>query len=147
MCWRFRPQPYPPKLNGDRNTTPAGTLSGVASALHWPAAVMPTGYSHESLPSGLQLLGRPWSEPILIELAYAYEQATQHRLRCRHSTTNEPTGGFPPTRPMPDNPVRVGFGHEERFPLPRLSGRCRFQKRSADVDDWTNVGFWVRLLN
>jgi Asp-tRNA(Asn)/Glu-tRNA(Gln) amidotransferase A subunit family amidase len=71
---------YPPKLNGDRNTTPAGTLSGIASALHWPGIVVPMGYSHESLPSGLQLLGRPWSEPILIELAYAYEQATQHRV-------------------------------------------------------------------
>lgn len=71
---------YPPKLNGDRNTTPAGTLSGIASALQWPAAVVPMGYSHESLPSGLQLLGQPWSESILIELAYAYEQATQHRV-------------------------------------------------------------------
>jgi amidase len=71
---------YPPKLNGDRNTTPAGTLSGIASALQWPAAVVPMGYSHESLPSGLQLLGQPWSEPILIELAYAYERATQHRV-------------------------------------------------------------------
>ena len=71
---------YPPKLNGDRNTTPAGALSGIASALHWPAVVVPMGYSHESLPSGLQLLGRPWSEPILIGLAYAYEQATRHRV-------------------------------------------------------------------
>ena len=71
---------YPPKLNGDRNTTPAGMLSGIASALCWPAAVVPMGYSHENLPSGLQLLGRPWSDPILIELAYAYEQATRHRV-------------------------------------------------------------------
>ena len=71
---------YPPKLNGDRNTTPAGTLSGIASALHWPAAVVPMGYSYESLPSGLQLIGRPWSEPILIEIAYAYEKATRHRV-------------------------------------------------------------------
>ncbi len=71
---------YPPKLNGDRNTTPAGMLSGIASALHWPAAVVPMGYTHESLPSGLQLLGRPWSDPLLIELAYAYEQATRHRV-------------------------------------------------------------------
>jgi Asp-tRNA(Asn)/Glu-tRNA(Gln) amidotransferase A subunit family amidase len=71
---------YPPKLNGDRNTTPAGTLSGIASALHWPAAVVPMGYSYESLPSGLQLIGPPWSEPILIEIAYSYEQATRHRV-------------------------------------------------------------------
>jgi hypothetical protein len=71
---------YRPKLNGGRNTTPAGTLSGIASALHWPAAVVPMGYSHESLPSGLQLMVRPWSEPILIEIAYAYEQATRRRV-------------------------------------------------------------------
>jgi amidase len=71
---------YSPKMNGDRNTTPAGTLSGIASALHWPAAVVPMGYSPESLPSGLQLIGRPWSEPILIGIAYAYEQATRHRV-------------------------------------------------------------------
>jgi Asp-tRNA(Asn)/Glu-tRNA(Gln) amidotransferase A subunit family amidase len=38
------------------------------------------GYSHESLPSGLQLLGQPWTEPILIELAFAYEQTTRHRI-------------------------------------------------------------------
>ena len=71
---------YPPKLNGDRNTTPTGALSGIASALRWPAAVVPMGYSYESLPSGLQLLGRPWSEPLLIGLAYVYEQATRHRV-------------------------------------------------------------------
>jgi len=71
---------YPPKLNGDRNFATAGTRSGIAAALHWPAAVVPMGYSYESLPSGLQLIGRPWSEPILIEVAYAYEQATQHRV-------------------------------------------------------------------
>ncbi|HEV2337081.1 MAG TPA: amidase family protein [Stellaceae bacterium] len=70
---------YPPKLNGDRNTTPAGALSGIASALHWPALVVPMGYSHEHLPSGLQLIGRPWSEPVLIGIAYAYERGTRHR--------------------------------------------------------------------
>lgn len=71
---------YPPRLNGDRDMSTAGTRSGIASALHWPAAVVPMGYSYENLPSGLQLMGRPWSEPILIEIAYAYEQATQHRV-------------------------------------------------------------------
>ena len=28
----------------------------------------------------IHLLGRPFSEPTLIRLAYAYEQATHHRL-------------------------------------------------------------------
>ena len=71
---------YPPKVNRDRDMSTGGTRSGIASALHWPAAVVPMGYTYENLPSGLQLIGRPWSEPILIEIAYAYEQATQHRV-------------------------------------------------------------------
>jgi Asp-tRNA(Asn)/Glu-tRNA(Gln) amidotransferase A subunit family amidase len=37
------------------------------------------GYTGEDLPSGLQIVGRPWSEPALIEIGYAYEQATHHR--------------------------------------------------------------------
>jgi len=70
---------FPPKLNGDRNTTPAGATTWIASGLHWPAAVVPMGYTYEDLPSGLQIVGRPWTEPLLIEIAYAYEQMTRHR--------------------------------------------------------------------
>lgn len=70
---------FPPKLNGDRNTTPAGATTWIASGLHWPAAVVPMGYTYEDLPSGLQIVGRPWSEPLLIGVAYAYEAATRHR--------------------------------------------------------------------
>jgi len=70
---------FPPKLNGDRNTTPAGATTWIASRLHWPAAVVPMGYTYEDLPSGLQIVGRPWTEPMLLEIAYAYEQASRHR--------------------------------------------------------------------
>jgi Asp-tRNA(Asn)/Glu-tRNA(Gln) amidotransferase A subunit family amidase len=82
---------YPPKLNGDRNLSTAGTRSGIAAVLHWPAVVVPIGYSYENLPSGLQLIGRPWSEPILIGIAYAYEQATRHRVP---PSTVPPLGDF-----------------------------------------------------
>lgn len=70
---------YPPKLNGDRNVTPAGANTWIASGLHWPAMAVPMGYTYEDLPSGLQIVARPWHEPLLIEIAYAYEQATRHR--------------------------------------------------------------------
>lgn len=80
---------YPPKLNGDRNTTPTGTTCWIASGLHWPALIVPMGYTGEDLPSGLQIVGRPWSEPGLIEIGYAYEQATQHR---------KPPASVPPLR-------------------------------------------------
>ena len=70
---------HPPKLNGDRNATPTGATTAIASALHWPAAVVPMGTTYEDLPSGLQIVGRPWSEITLLGIAYAYEQATHHR--------------------------------------------------------------------
>jgi Asp-tRNA(Asn)/Glu-tRNA(Gln) amidotransferase A subunit family amidase len=37
------------------------------------------GYSRETLPAGMTFFGRPWSEDVLIRLAFAFEQATKHR--------------------------------------------------------------------
>jgi amidase len=70
---------FPPKLNGDRNTTLAGSTTWIASGLHWPAIVVPMGFTGEDLPSGLQIVGKPWSDPELIEIAHSYELATRHR--------------------------------------------------------------------
>lgn len=44
-----------------------------------PAIVVPAGFTADGLPVGLELLGREFAEPTLLKLAYAYEQATQHR--------------------------------------------------------------------
>ncbi|MFC6939795.1 amidase [Salinirubellus sp. GCM10025818] len=44
-----------------------------------PAVVVPAGYTDEGLPVGVELLGREFAEPRLLELAYAYERATGHR--------------------------------------------------------------------
>jgi amidase len=44
-----------------------------------PAVTVPMGYWQDRLPAGLQFAGRPYAEGTLIELAYAYEQATRHR--------------------------------------------------------------------
>ena len=70
---------YPPKLNGDRDTSTAGSCTWIASGLHWPALIVPMGFTYEDLPSGLQFIGRPFSDALLIETGYAYEQATRHR--------------------------------------------------------------------
>ena len=40
---------------------------------------VPSGFTAENLPVGLTLFGKPYSEPALLKLAYAYEQATHHR--------------------------------------------------------------------
>lgn len=69
----------PPRLIGDLNT-PHGDNSQVYSPLTgWPAISVPMGYTRGILPAGMTILGRAWSEPTLIKLAYAYEQATRHR--------------------------------------------------------------------
>jgi Asp-tRNA(Asn)/Glu-tRNA(Gln) amidotransferase A subunit family amidase len=44
-----------------------------------PAFTVPMGYTSGNLPAGLQFLGRMYDEPTLIQLIYAYEQATGHR--------------------------------------------------------------------
>jgi Asp-tRNA(Asn)/Glu-tRNA(Gln) amidotransferase A subunit family amidase len=44
-----------------------------------PAITVPGGFTDDGFPVGVELLGRPWTEPTLIKLAYAYEQATRHR--------------------------------------------------------------------
>jgi amidase len=44
-----------------------------------PAIVVPAGVSAEGLPIAIEFLGRPFSEPRLIQLAHAYEQASRMR--------------------------------------------------------------------
>ncbi|MFN3997410.1 amidase family protein [Algoriphagus sp.] len=44
-----------------------------------PAFTVPMGFTSGNLPAGLQFLGKMWSEPVLIKLAYGYEQGTKHR--------------------------------------------------------------------
>lgn len=71
-----------PRLIGDLRS-PGGDNSQVLSPqTGFPAITVPMGWIEEGgeqLPAGLQILGDAWSEPRLIAIAYAYEQATRHR--------------------------------------------------------------------
>jgi Asp-tRNA(Asn)/Glu-tRNA(Gln) amidotransferase A subunit family amidase len=44
-----------------------------------PSIVVPAGFSRDNLPAGITFLGRPYADARMIQLAYAYEQATHHR--------------------------------------------------------------------
>jgi amidase len=44
-----------------------------------PSVVVPAGFTRDQLPAGITFLGRPYDDGQMIKLAYAYEQATQHR--------------------------------------------------------------------
>ena len=49
-----------------------------AAVAGYPNINVPAGFSH-NLPIGISFFGRAYSEPVLIKIAYAYEQATKHR--------------------------------------------------------------------
>ena len=60
--------------------------NGVLGAITgFPSIVVPGGFSTPTdsapigVPIGLEILGRPWSEPVLIQIAYAFEQAAKLR--------------------------------------------------------------------
>lgn len=62
-------------VNGD--SFQLGSSSPAAQAAY-PNITVPMGFVGE-LPVGISFFGRAWSEPVLIEIAYAYEQGTKHR--------------------------------------------------------------------
>jgi len=47
--------------------------------VHVPSISVPAGFTSAGLPVGITFLGRPFSDPAMVKLAYAYEQATGHR--------------------------------------------------------------------
>jgi amidase len=62
-------------VNGDSG---GGGCSQPAAVAGYPHVTVPAGFIR-GLPVGLSFFGRAWSEPRLLELAYAYEQATHAR--------------------------------------------------------------------
>jgi len=70
-------------INGDHSV---GGSSQPAALAGYPAISVPAGYTFE-LPVGLTFIGRAYSEPTLIKLAYAFEQGT----RVRHVPRYLPT--------------------------------------------------------
>lgn len=57
-----------------------GGNSSYAAMAGYPSITVPMG-SIDGLPVGISFIGRAWSEPVLIEAAYSYEQGTKHRTK------------------------------------------------------------------
>ena len=60
-----------------------GDNFGQSSSRHaaragYPNISLPMGFI-DGLPVGLSIFGRAWTEPLLLEIAYSYEQGTMHR--------------------------------------------------------------------
>jgi amidase len=76
-------------VNGDSSVANSDSPSTVTSVAGYPHITVPAGFVH-GLPVGISFFGRAWSEPTLIKIAYAYEQATKHRRPPAFATTADP---------------------------------------------------------
>jgi Asp-tRNA(Asn)/Glu-tRNA(Gln) amidotransferase A subunit family amidase len=56
-----------------------GNNRRLSPVLGFPAITVPAGFTQDGLPVGLELMGRAFAEPLLLKLAYAYEEGTRHR--------------------------------------------------------------------
>jgi len=63
-----------PPYVGNSGVPILNTYLGFAASM-----TVPAGFTSDNLPVGLTFFGLPYSEPTLLKLAYAYEQATHHR--------------------------------------------------------------------
>ena len=61
--------------------------SSPAAQAGYPNITVPMGFI-EGLPVGISFFGRAWSESLLIEIAYAYEQGTKHRQAPKFLISN-----------------------------------------------------------
>ncbi len=64
-----------------------GGSSSLAAVSGYPAITVPMGFIGD-LPVGISFIGTAWSEPLLIEIAYSYEQATKHRKAPKYLVTD-----------------------------------------------------------
>ncbi|MTI31601.1 amidase [Xanthovirga aplysinae] len=63
-------------INGDHYQLGSSSPAAISG---YPNITVPMG-EIDGLPVGISFFGRAWSEPVLLEIAYAYEQGTKHRI-------------------------------------------------------------------
>ncbi|HEX7317434.1 MAG TPA: amidase [Pyrinomonadaceae bacterium] len=74
---------YPVDKTFDKAYPGIGAASpiGASNLVGVPAISVPNGFGQNGLPTGLQLVGPPWAERELLELATAYQSATDWHAR------------------------------------------------------------------
>jgi len=58
----------------------APSFTSIANATQFPDVIVPAGVTKENMPVTISFFGPAYSEPRLLSYAYAYEQATHHRV-------------------------------------------------------------------
>lgn len=78
-----------PRKVGDLKSPGGDNSQIICPMTGFPGISVPMGFVDGTLPAGLTFVGRSFSEPLLIKLAYGYEQTTRHR---------RPPPGFGPVK-------------------------------------------------
>ena len=74
--------PYPTEIAGQTRATYLDWMrSWYVTFMTTPAISVPAGFTPAGLPGGLQIVGRHRDEWSVLQMAYAFEQATRHGLR------------------------------------------------------------------
>jgi amidase len=97
--------------------TPAGTLTGTGARAGYPQLTVPAGYDAATRnPVNISFNGTSYSEPTLLALGYAFEQAT--KARKAPSETNPaswrcvPGSALPPRSCPPGEPAPPRYGSD-----------------------------------
>ena len=112
-----------PVLAGDPQL---GGTCALSAQTGLPAITMPAGFTADGLPTGLELLGRPFSDARLVAYAYAFEQAGPRR---------RPPPAAPPLingkAPQPVTFVAAAGGATGRFAFEPLSSDLSYTVQLA----------------
>ena len=106
----------------------------VSATSGFPAITVPAGFTDDGMPIGMELLGRPFSDPELVGFAFAFEQATQRRRPP--STTPPLSAGVAPSgvaftltaigaAQVP--PVSIDASAGARFTYDAVHGRLEYE--------------------
>lgn len=72
------------------------SATNIANLTGFPDLIVPAGFTSDRLPVAISFFGHAFSEPRLLALGYAFEQATHARRDPRH------------TPPLPGEAIMIG---------------------------------------
>jgi Asp-tRNA(Asn)/Glu-tRNA(Gln) amidotransferase A subunit family amidase len=116
-----------------------GSNAGLSAQSGCPAISVPAGFVESGFPVGVELLGRPFAEPVLLALAYSYEQATRRRrppASAPRLGARPPRREVPATKPVSKTLVRIDVEATAAKAVPASSADFRVAAR-LEIDEQT----------